>query len=329
MRENEERPQGLILIGALLLDLTLGDPPNRFHPVAWMGSAIAAAQERAPRQGPVAQLAYGGLIAVGGALSVFGLGRLVEHLVDRLPSPVGWLVESVVLKSTFSVGRLGAVAQQIETSLDAQDVADARRLVSWHLVSRDTSELTLSQVAAATIESVAESASDGIMAPLLAYLVGGLPGALAYRFANTADSMLGYRDEAREWLGKIPARLDDVLNLIPARLTALLLTLGSPLVGASGRGAWRVWRRDRRRTASPNAGHPMSAMAGSLQVELEKVGHYRLGAGQRPPTGVDIGRAVRVLEAAVALGAALLIGLCLVTGLARRDQRVCSFFRSR
>ncbi len=323
MKEGRGRPHALIMIVALFLDLMLGDPPNRFHPVAWMGSAIAAAQQlasnssvehaspfarfRAPGRGRLAQLAYGGLVAIGGTLGMLGIGRLVECMIDRLPAPLSWLTESLLLKSTFSVGRLSVVARQIETALDAQDVTEARRLVSWHLVSRDTSRLETPGLAAATIESVAESASDGIMAPLLAYAVFGLPGALAYRFANTADSMLGYRDEAREWLGKIPARLDDALNLIPARFTALLLTLGSALVGESAQGAWRIWWRDRGKTASPNAGHPMSAMAGALEVELEKVDHYRLGAGQRPPTAGDIGRAVRVMRAAVALGFSLLL----------------------
>lgn len=121
------------------------------------------------------------------------------------------------------------------------------------------------------------------MAPLVSYLCAGLPGALAYRFANTADSMLGYRDAAREWLGKTPTRWDDLLNLVPARLTALLLIAGALLTGEDARRACRVWRRDRRNTASPNAGHPMSAMGGALGVELEKVDHYTLSGGDRKP----------------------------------------------
>jgi adenosylcobinamide-phosphate synthase len=210
-------------------------------------------------------------------------------------------------------------ARQIAAALDAQDLVEARRLVSWHLVSRDTSALEPHQVAAATIESVAESTSDGIVAPLLAYTVAGLPGALAYRFINTTDSMLGYRDAAREWLGKIPARLDDLANLLPARLTALLLTLGASVVGEGARNAWWVWKRDSSKTASPNAGHPMSAMAGALDVELEKVGHYRLGEGQRAPCAPDVERSVRVMQAAVALGAALLIGVSVASQKKRRD----------
>jgi adenosylcobinamide-phosphate synthase len=227
-------------------------------------------------------------------------------------------LEAALLKTTFSVRGLTRAARDIQSALDRDDLTEARRLTSWHLVSRDTASLTRSQVAAATIQSVAESTSDGIMAPLVSYMVAGLPGALAYRFANTADSMLGYRDPAREWLGKIPARWDDLLNLLPARLTALLLTSGAALSGEDARQAWLVWHRDRNRTASPNAGHPMSAMAGALGVELEKADHYNLGAGGRSPESSDVSRAVRVMRAAVALGAGLMVGVSFLRSICNR-----------
>jgi adenosylcobinamide-phosphate synthase len=126
-----------------------------------------------------------------------------------------------------------------------------------------------------------------------------LPAALAYRFLNTADAMLGYRDPEREWLGKASARLDDGMNLLPARLTALLLITTTWLSDNDTQRAWRIWRRDARQTTSPNAGHPMSAMAGVLGVELEKVEHYRLGAGQRSPTAADILHSIHVMQIAV------------------------------
>jgi adenosylcobinamide-phosphate synthase len=268
----------------------------------------------------LAQLLYGALVAIGGTLGALSAGRLAEKMTKRLPPPLNWLTQGALLKMTFSVGRLTGVARQIETTLTAEErhLVEARRLVAWHLVSRDTSRLDAHQVAAATIESVAESTSDGIMAPLLAYAVFGLPGAMAYRFANTADSMLGYRDAAREWLGKVPARLDDALNVVPARVTAFLITLGAALVGENARNAWRTWRRDSGKTASPNAGHPMSAMAGALEVELEKVDHYTLGRGHRSPRAGDIGRAVKVTQAVVGLGIPLLTGLILI---ARRPSQ--------
>jgi adenosylcobinamide-phosphate synthase len=296
---------------ALFLDLVLGDPPNRCHPVAWMGKAIAAARRRAPRRGRLYPLACGALLAAGGAALAAGLG---QRAIARLPGPWNWLVEAGLLKMTFSMRGLAAAAGEVGGALEAGDLPGARRLLSWHLVSRDVATLDASRVSAATIESVAENTSDGVVAPLLYYVLGGLPAALAYRFINTADAMLGYRDPAHEWLGKAPARLDDLANLLPARITAALFVLAAALGGQDARGAWRIWRRDGGKTASPNAGHPMSAMAGALGVELEKVGHYRLGAGLRPPTPGDIGQAVRLMRIATALAA----GLLLIAHIARR-----------
>jgi adenosylcobinamide-phosphate synthase len=289
-----------------------------------MGSAIGTAQRHAPRRGQLAPLAYGAALAIGGALSVAGLGRLVDQALAWLPRPLNWLAEAGLLKLTFTLRGLDAAAGQVEQALEAGDLPEARRLVRWHLVSRDTTDLSATQVAAATIESVAENTSDGILAPLFYYAVGGLPAALAYRFINTADSMLGYRDPAREWLGKVPARLDDLANLLPARLTAALLMLAAAITAEDWRKAWRVWRHDRCTTSSPNAGHPMSAMAGAVGVELEKVGHYRLGRNQRLPGPQDIGRAVRLMHVATIVGAGLLIALPLAArafGNTRRSTR--------
>ncbi len=294
-----------VLAGALVLDLVLGDPPNRYHPVAWMGSVIAVAQRRAPRQGRLAQLAYGTLLAVGGSATVASAGRLLERAIAQLPEPLGWLAEAGLVKMTFSARGLAAAAADVRSALDEDDLSAARRLLSWHLVSRDTTTLDASQIAAATIESVAENASDGVVGPLLYSALGGLPAVLAYRFINTADAMLGYRDERFEWLGKVPAHLDDLANLLPARLTAALLILAAALGGADAGSTWRTWRRDAGETASPNAGHPMSAMAGALGVELEKVGNYRLGAGQRSPDPDDITRAARLLYWTTALAVGL------------------------
>jgi adenosylcobinamide-phosphate synthase len=305
---------------ALLFDALLGDPPNRFHPVAWMGSAIAATKRHAPERGNGWRFAYGAALDVTGMCLAAGIGYVLTRLLALLPAPLRWSGEAVVLKMVFSLRGLGAAAGQVEAALGANDLAEARRLVSWHLVSRDTSALDASQVTAATVESVAENTSDGVIAPLFYYALGGLPAALAYRFCNTADSMLGYRDPEHEWLGKAPARLDDAANLIPARLTALLFIMAS-FWGADARRARRVWWRDRRKTASPNAGHPMSAMAGALGVELEKVDCYCLGQGQRAATAADVGRSVRLMRIAALLGGGLLIGLPFLFRLLRRRSR--------
>lgn len=302
---------GIILI-ALALDLALGDPPNRYHPVAWMGTGISMARRWAPRQGRWRPFLYGAAIVCGGAGFVALAGIAVTSIMHALPAPCNWLAHAWGLKSTLALKGLMQAGRQVYTALGAGELAEARRLLSWHLVSRDTGQLSEAQVAAATVESIAENTSDGVIAPLFYYCLGGLPAALAYRFINTADAMLGYRDAEREWLGKVPARLDDVVNLVPARLTALFLMLAAALLRENAWQCWRVWRRDAHLTASPNAGHPMSAMAGALHVVLEKIGHYRLGAELSLPAACDISRAIRLIYGAVAVGVGILLALYLV-----------------
>lgn len=293
-----------IMLLALLLDMLFGDLPNPWHPVAWMGSAIAFARRYTPANGKIAQFIYGAGVVLSGALLVGVVGRTLGRLCQRLPQPLGWLLEALLLKQTVALRGLGQAANAVYAPLLLGDEEEARRQLSWHLVSRDTRTLDTPRIAAATIESVAENSSDGVIAPLFYFAVVGLPGALVYRWLNTVDSLWGYRDASREWLGKTGARADDVANWLPARLTAILLVAAAWLAGQPGQ-AWHIWRRDAHLTASPNAGQPMSAMAGALEVELEKVGHYQLGAGLPLPKAADIPRSINLMRGAVIAGMAL------------------------
>ncbi|MHB8776446.1 MAG: cobalamin biosynthesis protein [Anaerolineales bacterium] len=288
---------------ALLFDIILGDPPNRFHPTAWMGSLIRWLMRFRPRGNWLIEFMFGFFIILIGFALTTGIGLVITLLANRLPVWIGILLQAFALKLTLSLCGLDRAAKDVQFALETGNLSEARRLLAWHLVSRDTSQLNESQVAAAAVESVAENASDGIVAPLFFYVMGGLPAALAYRFINTADSMLGYRDAEREWLGKFPARFDDVLNFIPARLTGLFIMLSALICGANPGQVWRIMRRDARGTASPNAGVPMSAMAGALNTELEKVGHYILGKGLHSPSVIDLVRARRLLYCSVGLAA--------------------------
>jgi adenosylcobinamide-phosphate synthase len=298
------------IIPALLFDLLFGDPPNRFHPTAWMGNLIAFLMRFRPHGSRFLEFSFGVfIILIGGTLSA-GAGWLILHLASFLPFWAGIALQGLILKLTISLRGLDRAAKEVQSALQKNDLPEARRLLSWHLVSRDTSQLTESQVAAAAIESVAENSSDGIVAPLFFFALGGLPAAFAYRFINTADSMLGYRDAEREWLGKFPARLDDVLNFIPARLAGLFIMLAAP----DKLQAWKIARRDSSQTASPNAGIPMSAMAGALGVELEKIEHYKLGKGLRHPEIADLIRARHILFSAMALTALVSTLLSLYVG---------------
>jgi len=308
--------KSLILPIALTIDLLFGDPPNRYHPVAWMGSLIGWLRQFTPQSGEREKFLFGTILTLGGAGLMAAIGVMISKIAQLLPRSLRYLLEAALLKATFSLRGLDRAAGEVQMALEGDDLPEARRLVSWHLVSRDTSQLDESQVAAATIESVAENASDSIIAPLFYYSLGGLPTALAYRFANTADAMLGYRDAEREWLGKFPARFDDVLNFIPARLTGLLIVLAAKLSGDNANQSLEIMQRDAVTTESPNAGYPMSAMAGALGVELEKQGQYNLGAGMRAPHSNDIKRARNLLTIVVSLA----VGLFVLVGKMATDE---------
>jgi adenosylcobinamide-phosphate synthase len=283
------------LLLAMLIDLTGINIPNKFHPVAWMGWIIGRMQRYAPHEGKARSFIYGGLLSFIGMFSFAAVGFILQNLLEQINPIFSVILEGCLISLFFSVSGLSQAANQIYQALHTNDLKEAQSLLSWHLVSRDTSTLDGSQVAAAAIESIAENTSDSFIAPVFYFLTFGLPGILVYRFANTADALLGYHTLDKEWLGKIPARLDDLLNLIPARITALLLFISSVLDQKNVANAISVWWKDRYKTASPNAGQPMSVMAGALDIELCKTGHYCLGEGGRQPDDRDILKVKRLM----------------------------------
>ena len=280
-------------LGALALDLIAGEPPTWMHPTVAMGALISALERRAP-SAPALQLAYGGvLVGVPVAASV-GLAWIIGQLPkwSRLPMTL------VLLKTSFSLGELVAAGERVEGDLKRDDLEAARADVR-DLVSRPVATLERAHIASAAIESLAENLGDSYVAPLLFFRLAGLGGALAYRAVNTADAMVGYRGRY-EFLGKAAARLDDLLNYMPARVSALALVAAAPLAGLRSGEAMRVGLRDHRRTASPNAGWPMAVAAGACGVRLEKMGHYSLGPGCAP-SGSDIASARRLVTTAALL----------------------------
>jgi adenosylcobinamide-phosphate synthase len=300
-----ERCRALLL--ALAIDALLGDPPETWHPVATMGRWLALGEQLAPG-GKAARLAWGSLWLGGGLALSAGAARLLPP----------WLPLQGAAASTLLAYRgLDLAASEVQAALSRHDLAEARRLLGWHLVSRPTAELRADEVAAATIESLAENLSDSLVAPLLAYLLGGLPMLAAYRFSNTADAMWGYRNERFEHLGKTAARLDDLLNLVPARLSALLIALAAQAQRRRGWPALQVAYAFSSRTASPNAGWPMAAMAGALDTTLRKRDHYTLGDGSCLPDADMIGAARRIIRLVVVL---LLLALA-TAGLERKHSR--------
>ena len=305
-----------VFVLALLLDLVGRELPNRLHPTVWIGKTVGWLEAAAPRS-PAGGLVAGALLALlipafwAGAAWLAAWGLKEVHTLAYI------IGGALLLKSTFAVGMLHRVASSTRKLLLNGDLPALRDNMR-SLVSRDVSAMTPGQAIAATVESVSENTTDSFIGPWLAFALFGLPGAFAYRAVNTLDSMIGYHGEY-EYLGKVSARLDDVVNFIPARLTAVLLATGSLVLPGQGAGrAWRIMWRDHGRTASPNAGWTMSGMAGALGVELEKEGHYRLGDSTRPLEPQDITRAVQSMYLVAAVGSLVALGLMLATsGLVR------------
>ncbi len=235
---------------ALGVDALLGEPPSALHPTVWMGRWIGMARRSRRSTAPGASLAEGAAWIVGGALATALAARVVARGVDRPPGTMRVLATAAALKPALSLRALVAAGGEVEAALRRNQLDEARRLLSWHLVSRDTSSLSAAEVAGAAIESLAENLGDGVVGPLLAFRAGGLPAAYAYRFLNTADAMLGYRTEELEWFGKTAARLDDAANLAPARAAALAVALASPIAGGDASAAVRVALRDAGRTGA-------------------------------------------------------------------------------
>jgi adenosylcobinamide-phosphate synthase len=230
-------------------------------------------------------LLRGAVLSVGVTALAAIVGWLVSTLAHRLGAP-GVIVEAIGLKVTISLQGLINAARAVGGQLANGDLTSARLLVAHHLVSRPTADLDEAHVASATIESVAENLTDGFVAPVCVYLAFGMAGALAYRAVNTTDAMIGYRIGTLEHFGKFAARLDDLLNLVPARIAGGAIAVAASLTGNDGAGAWSTMRREHGLTASPNAGWMMAAMAGALGVVLEKPGPIAWARGlcRDPPT---------------------------------------------
>jgi adenosylcobinamide-phosphate synthase len=292
------------LAGALTLDLALGEGRLRWHPVAVAGAALDAALAPWRRSGPAAQL-LGGAGAVAAVAAGAAAAAWAAERASRRAGPAGWVGLAIALKPAFALRQLLEEGLAVAACLEDGRLDDARWTLRA-LVSRPAADLPPELVASAAIESLAENLADSVAAPLLAFALLGLPAAAVYRVVNTADAMVGYRGEL-EWLGKAAARADDVLSWAPSRVSALALAAAAG-PGAGGR-ALAAARREGCRTASPNAGWPMAAMAGALERRLEKRGHYVLDAGRPAPGPADVRRAVRLTALAAALLAAAAITL--------------------
>ena len=310
-----------LLLGAWLIEALFGWPKPLFsiirHPVVWLGWIISAADKQLNR--PLwphwIKYALGGLFSL---LLILGTAAFAWAVSDTLPNTWwGWLVECLIASSLVASRSLHTHVAAVAIPLASGNMEAARKAVSM-IVGRDPKQLDEAGISRAALESLSENMSDGVIAPVFWGVLFGLPGIAAYKAINTLDSMIGHRSEQHEAFGGFAARLDDIANLIPARLTGLFITL------ASGRpSSVEVMIRDARKHRSPNAGWPEAAMAGALDVRLSGPRRYQgqtsddawLNPGQPDPTAEDLAKGLNIYRKACLLGmvfVALIAGVELI-----------------
>ena len=307
------------VLGGFVLDALFGDPAWLPHPVVYMGKAISKLEKflrpRLPKT-PQGELLGGAIVAFCLPVGTFLLTGLVCWGAARLHPLLGLAVQMFWCGQALAARGLVQESTNVYKELKKPDLPGARKAVS-RIVGRDTAELTAEGVTKAAVETVAENASDGVIAPLLYMLIGGAPLALTYKAINTMDSMLGYKNEKYLYFGRVPAKLDDAANYLPSRLAALLWLAAAAFTHNDAKGAWKIWRRDRRRHASPNSAQTESACAGALGVQLAGPAYYfgqyypklTIGDALRPIEPEDILRANRMMVAESILALAIGLGL--------------------
>ncbi len=290
---------------ALLLDRLVGDPPGIWHPVAWMGHWIAWWERRLNRSNlsPV-HLRGRGVVLIAVTLLPFGGGAWVLLWGLHLMNPTFSGIASVLLIwTTVAWKGLGQAGRRVGRAL-TQEGLTAGRLAVAEIVGRDTGNMDEAEVVRATVETIAENIVDAIVSPVFYACLGGPAAAIAYRVVNTLDAMVGHKSPRYRWFGWASARLDDMLNWLPARMTTLFLTLALFFMRLNWRSAWSVLLRDARKHPSPNSGIPEAMMAGGLGIRLGGRNFYNgvlsdrafLGENKHPLTVADIDMAVKVLH---------------------------------
>ncbi len=309
----------LALPTAFVLDALLGDPRWLPHPVRWMGWVIERAEPFFRRWVP-GELPAGGLFASSLIVGCWGITFLIVREAYALHPLAGFVLETVLLFYCFSAQSLAEAAMEIHTSLEAGKVDQARDQVAM-IVSRNVNQYQAGDIARATVETVAENTVDGVMSPLLFAALGGAPLALTYKMINTLDSMVGYRDARYQLFGRVAARIDDLANLVPARLSVLFIALACRWVpDTSARQSLQTAWNEGSHHKSPNAGYPEAAFAGALGVRLNGPNIYHGVLVDKPYIGVNLGtvtlehipRTCRLMRASTLIACVVACALFLV-----------------
>jgi adenosylcobinamide-phosphate synthase len=303
-----------LLPAAWLLDQVAGDPEWLPHPVRLMGLAITRGESAIRRkdQSNNTELVTGAALTIALVASSYYLSRQAIRFASRQSPALGGTVELLLGWTCLAARSLDQEATSVARALGTGDLNLARTCLA-RIVGRDTEHLDAGEINRAVIETLAESASDGIISPLFYMALGGVPLAMAYKAVNTLDSIIGHADARYFYFGKVAARLDDVANFIPARLTALVIVAASRFIDeAAPQAAWQTWQRDGGKHKSPNAGQPESAMAGALHARLGGENTYQgeiipspqMGHEFPPPSLVQTKKAIRLVSVVALLGLA-------------------------
>ena len=255
---------------AFILDQIFGDPRNFPHPVVIIGKLISAMERFTRKVFPktnIGELTAGAFTWLVVATVSFAVPFIALVLLAKVNVWAAFALNTFWSYQIFASKSLKEQSMLVYRYLEAEDLPNSRKYLSW-IVGRDTSELDPEEITKAVVETVAENTSDGVTAPMLYMMILGAPLGMLYKAINTMDSMLGYKNDRYMYFGRIPAKIDDVANFIPARITGLLMCLTAPLIGLDGRNAYRIYKRDRLKHLSPNSGHLEAACAGAMHIML-------------------------------------------------------------
>ena len=293
--------ESISVIGfAILIDLIFGDPKNRYHPTAWIGMLIAKFTPIAKNQNVIYE-------KIGGVLIILIVSSIVALLLlsldvgislistDYVSMIISVIVGALLLKTTIAIRGMEKHAISVLESLENDNLDMARNYLSM-IVKRKTTNLDKNHVISGVLESISENTVDGITGPMFYYAFFGLPGAFVYRIVNTADSMIGYKNDLFKNIGWFTATCDTILNYIPSRLTGLLMIFSAAILQNNWRNSYKVMIRDGKKTESPNAGYPMAALAGALETKFEKINHYKLGDGEIILTKQHVISAIKIMK---------------------------------
>ena len=294
--------ESIIVIGlAIFIDLVFGDPRNKYHPTAWIGKFISNLVPLFKNENAHFEKFGGVLVVLISTTVIATLLLLLDLKLDSIivnefvSIMVIILISAILLKTTIAIRGMEKHALAVTSALENDDIDEARINLAM-ITKRKTKNLDKNHILSGVLESISENTVDGITGPLFYFALFGLPGAFVYRVINTIDSMIGYKTEMFKNLGWFGANCDNILNYIPSRLTAMTMVLGAMLLGHDWKNCYEIFKRDGKKTDSPNAGNPMAALAGALGTKLEKIEHYSLGTDIQKITSKKVRDAIILMK---------------------------------